>query len=853
MKKRNSILTMTIAFAMAVPSAFALASLFEVKDVKQVHAIGTVELSALTGDYVAQDGDILTGTLGGNYKISVADGATVTLKNAAINGVQDANCPFAGITCLGDSTIILEGDNTAVGFQSYFPGIFIPKNKTLTIKEKTEAPGSLTAHSSTLTAPAIGSAGLSEYSEGGNLIVDSGTLNLSSKSRAACIGATNGGSFGNITINGGTINGQTKNSAAVIGSGCPGTCGDITINGGNITAEVEYYGTGIGSGSEGTCGNITITGGTINASVGSNGGAVIGAGYNGGVCGDILISGGTITATAKKDFNAAIGSGYKDQKESICGNITITGDDTVVTATRGDHTIYSVGPGYDSKCGTVTIGGVVGYRTEKVFKYPFEHTHDWSYVASGSSITASCSNPDCPVTSGLTLTLEAPTSLVYDGSAKVASFVDGYSDVVFGTPSIEYYKDNSLITECVNVGTYTAKVTVGGVTASLEFEIAQATPTYDVPTGLVATYGDTLSSVTLPEHWSWKNPADKVGNAGERTHVAIYTPEDLNYKAVEVNVTVTVAKANPSYVVPNSVTAPYDVALSTIGLPEGFSWMDVNQKTTEWGLHAFKAKYTPSDTANYNVVENIDITVNVKWILVDPTEEDVIVTIKDGELEYNVDISIKVEVKTEVTVEEKHSVYADIGRKYISPDEEINEIYTVKLIKTVGGVETEIQPSDIKEGTKIIVSMPVPTELVGQEFRLLEIFNSSEAKEFSNSEYAITGDGKTLMVEVDRMGEFAFISHTDTDNGFVYTTGGGIPAVAVIFIVLGVILLVLVGAWALMMFVFNKWIRREDKAIRVFKLFGIKKDDKFLVVAFPIRFEYKLDNEIFNTKEEALK
>ena len=112
------------------------------------------------------------------------------------------------------------------------------------------------------------------------------------------------------------------------------------------------------------------------------------------------------------------------------------------------------------------------------------------------------------------------------------------------------------------------------------------------------------------------------------------------------------------------------------------------------------------------------------------------------------------------------------------------------------------------------------------------------------------------MVEVDRMGEFAFISHTDTDNGFIYTTttpARGISPVAVVFIVLGVILLVLVGAWALMMFVFNKWIRKDDKAIRVFKLFNIKKDDKFLVVSFPVKFEYKLDNEIFNTKEEALK
>jgi len=43
-------------------------------------------LSLLTADYTAQNGDKLTGTLGSNVKISIADGATVTLKDVNING-----------------------------------------------------------------------------------------------------------------------------------------------------------------------------------------------------------------------------------------------------------------------------------------------------------------------------------------------------------------------------------------------------------------------------------------------------------------------------------------------------------------------------------------------------------------------------------------------------------------------------------------------------------------------------------------------------------------------------------------------------------------------------------------------
>ena len=76
----------------------------------------SVDLSTLTADYEAQNGDVLTGTLGANVKISIADGATVTLDGVTINGVNDMNYEWAGITCLGDATIILSGTNTVTGF-----------------------------------------------------------------------------------------------------------------------------------------------------------------------------------------------------------------------------------------------------------------------------------------------------------------------------------------------------------------------------------------------------------------------------------------------------------------------------------------------------------------------------------------------------------------------------------------------------------------------------------------------------------------------------------------------------------------------------------------------------------------
>lgn len=76
----------------------------------------------------------------------------------------------------------------------------------------------------------------------------------------------------------------------------------------------------------------------------------------------------------------------------------------------------------------------------------------------------------------------------------------------------------------------------------------------------------------------------------------------------------------------------------------------------------------------------------------------------------------------------------------------------------------------------------------------------------------------------------------------------------IVFGILGGLILLVCGAWALMLFVFNKWIRVGDKAVRAFKLFGLKKKDgKFIVLAFPLKFIGKEDVEIFKTKEEALK
>ncbi len=230
------------------------------------------DLSTLTADYEAKDGETLTGTLNGStqpYKISIADGATVTLDGITINGTTGRSYNWAGITCVGDATIILKDGttNTVKGFNSGYSGIFVPKDKTLTIKGETEGTGKLIASSNGYGAGIGGGDGISSTIKNcGNIVIQGGVITATGGSSSAGIGSGgNGGICGDITISGGTVTATGGEMSAAIGSGYgSASCGKITITDGvtSVTAtKGSYSPNSIGAGDYGsTCGTVTIGG-----------------------------------------------------------------------------------------------------------------------------------------------------------------------------------------------------------------------------------------------------------------------------------------------------------------------------------------------------------------------------------------------------------------------------------------------------------------------------------------------------------------------------------------------------------------------------------------------------------------
>ena len=304
----------------------------------------TIDLATVTSNFIAKDNYILTGTLAGNYKISIAEFANVELKDITINGNNDGNYLWAGLTCLGDATITITGTNTVKGFYFWYPAIQAgPEGTTLTI----DGTGSLNATGGT-SAAGIGSG--FDHAACGDITINGGTIHASSTDFGAGIGS--GYSYskcGDIVINGGTIYASSNNDGAGIGSGYKNSsCGDITISGGTVTAISYEDGAGIGGGyANSSCKNITINGGTIVATS-TKDGAGIGSGFDHAACGDITINGGTITASSG-DNGAGIGSGYSN---SQCKNITITGG--TVNASSGNWGA-GIGSGYLSSFDGITI------------------------------------------------------------------------------------------------------------------------------------------------------------------------------------------------------------------------------------------------------------------------------------------------------------------------------------------------------------------------------------------------------------------------------------------------------------------------------------------------------------------
>ena len=141
-----------------------------------------------------------------------------------------------------------------------------------------------------------------------------------------------------------------------------------------------------------------------------------------------------------------------------------------------------------------------------------------------------------------------------------------------------------------------------------------STPTLTNRTGdanAQVTYRYSAAGSGSVQTWDIQNPP--ALNAGTYRMYASIGDTDNYYGCEAVYCEFVVAKATPTYTAPTGLTAKYGQTLADVTLPDGWSWMDSSESVDGASVAAkpFKAKFTPTDTANYNMVENIELEVMV--------------------------------------------------------------------------------------------------------------------------------------------------------------------------------------------------------------------------------------------------
>ena len=330
---------------------------------------GTITISG--GVIESAKGGRRAAGIGGGY---LGDGGTITIQSGRIGESvggydrdKESDEPSGGagiggggkgdsgiITIKGDAYIkAASGNDNGAGIGG---GGYLGNGNTISIEDDAY----LDYVAGSIGGAGIGSGGgidkAGKYSvTGGTINISGGYIDVLGSMRGAAIGGGDRASAGKITISGGEIKATSVNLGAGIGSGSAkedapkDNSGEIFITGGMVTAR-GGDGAGIGGGYKKSA-KVVITGGTVTAK--SDKGAAIGGGFarNGGT---IEISGGSVEAFSKKGAGIGGGGGDDDETGGAGGNITISGADTIVTATS-EGSGAGIGGGRCRPGGTITI------------------------------------------------------------------------------------------------------------------------------------------------------------------------------------------------------------------------------------------------------------------------------------------------------------------------------------------------------------------------------------------------------------------------------------------------------------------------------------------------------------------
>ena len=420
---------------------------------------------------------------------------------------------------------------------------------------------------------------------GGGVRVDNkGTFNMSGDAVISNNDAYSGGGVyvyaatfnmsGNASVSGNTA----SYGGVYVGAGTASAAAKFNMSGNaSISGNIANYGGGVyvyGSSSFTMSEKAAITGNNVN----NDGGGV----YVNGYTATMTVSGDVQVKDNWQDGSKNDKTGvYEKGDDSSANNFYLFGEDETkqqtitiggvleTTARIGVTTCLTPTASNPIKIATGATGAQIHYA--RVFTpdvtgrgytitlpvggqnlYLSTHQHVWSYTAEGATITATCTDTTCTSKNGGSVTIVAPdkNTLTYDGKTKEA-MLEGALTTGVTLPDIKYYykigeQEYQLETGAkpTNAKSYRAEITVGGVNASVDYEIKKANPkaddfTFSAPENLTYDGSPKTATVTSTKidanyvtvkYYQGETKVSDPTNAGTYT-VKIGVTESGNYTA----------------------------------------------------------------------------------------------------------------------------------------------------------------------------------------------------------------------------------------------------------------------------------------------------------------------------------
>ncbi|MDY2848471.1 MAG: YDG domain-containing protein, partial [Oscillospiraceae bacterium] len=281
----------------------------------------------------------------------------------------------------------------------------------------------------------------------------------------------------------------------------------------------------------------------------------------------------TVKIYGKGNYSGRIEKTYtiKQAEPVLDGSVTVSSPGTVYNSTSVDDVTLSG-----------TFKGVGAYSSETIYgTLKFADTvtgftvgtneYDWVFTPDSSNYTTKTGKVTIDVQedkpSSIKVTTPTKTSYTagdtFDpaGLAVEVTYESGATKTVaYDTDSSKFSFENNdnLSYGMTGKQSVAVKYTEGTTTVwtYIEVTVSKAVPNVSAPTGLTATYGDTLGDVDITTAddgtWAWVDDSQSVGNVGTKTFRAKFTPNDTDYSSVTKDVSVTVS---PKKITPTAATA----------------------------------------------------------------------------------------------------------------------------------------------------------------------------------------------------------------------------------------------------------------------------------------------------------